>query len=150
MLSKLSSPKSAGFALIEVMVGITLITIVLIPVLTYFANGVRFVHQSEIRSQALDLARKSIERIKAEAAKNWDNLNNYCSTFSLSTVAQDNDPQAPDYYDLLANDYNITVSLPGGIDVNGDGVADCEELIVTVTWDNASKSVRLETLIAKR
>lgn len=152
MLEKVLLSDSRGFTLIEILLGITIITVALIPILNYFINSTELVHRSEIRSQALKLARDSMELIKAEAAEDWTNLTNYLNEFSMANLYD----SAVYEYDLLSQ-YDITTSEQG-FDFNGDGIINDSNLgrkiSVTVSWktrsDSTTEALQLETLLANR
>jgi prepilin-type N-terminal cleavage/methylation domain-containing protein len=137
------SVQEEGFTLIEVMLGITIISVILIPVLYNFSYSTKIIHEIEISSQALKLLNNTIEMIKAEASNNWSNLDSYVNTITLEDIALS--------YDLLASDYNLTVFLSGyDFNSDGDNSNDNEtgrKLSVSIDWDNGVEVLNIDTLI---
>jgi prepilin-type N-terminal cleavage/methylation domain-containing protein len=137
------SVQEEGFTLIEVMLGITIISVILIPVLYNFSYSTKIIHEIEISSQALKLLNNAIEMIKAEASNNWSNLDSYVNTITLEDIALS--------YDLLVSDYNLTVFLSGyDFNSDGDNSNDNEtgrKLSVSIDWDNGVEVLNIDTLI---
>ncbi|SHM24196.1 type IV pilus modification PilV family protein [Halanaerobium congolense] len=66
--------ESSGFSLIEVMAAIVILTLAFFPVIAYFTNSIGFVTQREILSEANDITVNTMEYLKKESEKNWDDL----------------------------------------------------------------------------
>lgn len=133
--------KEAGFTLIEIIVSIAILSIIIIATSRYYVKSIQFVHRTEIRSQALLIARITIEEMKAEAVDNWDILDDIVSNFNV-------DDSVFSSLDLLSNyTINITLNQP---DIDGDGSNDTnlQEIVVNVSW--GTDEVELQSLIAKR
>jgi Tfp pilus assembly protein PilV len=141
-----------GFTLVDVMLGITILSLALLPFMGFFANSTRIVHNTEIRSQALKIARDALEIIKGKTEYDWsflDNLNAFCINNIYDSATQD--------YDLLV-DYTLTAAYLSGYDFNGDGNTTNDldlgrKVIVTVGWNDVTgtdRQVKIETIIAKR
>jgi type II secretory pathway pseudopilin PulG len=141
-----------GFTLVDVMLGITILSLALLPFMVFFANSTRIVHNTEIRSQALKIARDALEIIKGKTEYDWsflDNLNAFCINNIYDSATQD--------YDLLV-DYTLTAAYLSGYDFNGDGNTTNDldlgrKVIVTVGWNDVTgtdRQVKIETIIAKR
>jgi len=141
-----------GFTLVDVMLGITILSLALLPFMGFFANSTRIVHNTEIRSQALKIARDALEIIKARVEYDWsflDKLNTFCINNIYNSSTQD--------YDLLV-DYTLTAAYLSGYDFNGDGNTTNDldlgrKVIVTVSWNDMTdtdRQVKIETIIAKR
>ena len=134
--NKNSKKKEEGFTLIEIVVSILILSIIIIATSSYFSNSVRFVQQTSIRSQALLIARMTIEEIKNEATEfeDWDDLASELRTIDIADDIFGN-------FDLLTNDYDIIIAI-------SDIETDLKMIEVKVNWD--SSNVQLETLITKR
>lgn len=135
-----------GFTLVEVMLAIVILTIAFIPILYYYSSSIKIVHQTEIRSQAIKLARDYMEIIKSEAATDWENLYNFTEKLKIDDISSD--------YNLLAKDYKLDVTF-SGYDFNGDGDSTNDgnigkKVTVKITWENGTRELKLETLISKR
>jgi Tfp pilus assembly protein PilV len=130
---------SEGFSLIETMAGIILLTIAIFPALGYFTNSVDFVHQTEIRSQAMDIAADTMEYFQAEAQNNWSDINTKSDSFSLDDLVTF-EAQYDD--NLLIDDYTIDIYLTENEVVEGN-----KKISVRVLWNNDSKSVQLNSLL---
>jgi len=113
-----------GMSLIEVMVGITLLSIALIPILNYFGNSTKFTYQTGLRNQALNLAEAKMEEVKS---KDFDGIDSEPET----TVTG---------YSNFEREVEVTTSYNGN--------SGLKKISVIVSWDG--KSVKLQTLIAKR
>lgn len=130
-----------GFTLIEIIIAIAILSIIIIASSQYYTNSIYFVNHSEIRSQALLLARISIEEMKAKAINNWDTVDDIAAAFSIESPVFSS-------IDLLSNNYNITVNL-AEIDIDADGTNDdIREITVNVNWEQGN--LELESLISKR
>ncbi|GAB6100353.1 hypothetical protein JCM16358_22320 [Halanaerocella petrolearia] len=60
--------KETGFTLVEVVVGITILSLVLIPILGSFIGGFQMITDTNKKTQALSLARWAIESVKGCAS----------------------------------------------------------------------------------
>ncbi len=137
-----------GFTLIEIILSIAILSIVIIAGSRYYINSIQFVHQSGIRSQALLIARNTVEEMKAEAVANWDNLNVIADNFEDAAFSKDDDDIFSSL-DLLSNNYIITITF-SQTDIDGDGSNDTDlrEITVNVSW--GTDDIELKSLIAKR
>lgn len=135
MLSTFYWHPEEGMSLIEVMIGITILSIALIPILGYFVNSTKMVTETESRSIALNLAQQKMEEIKNI---DFDNLNK-------SEITDNED------YGEIDIDSDGEVDYPNfKREVKIEGT-DIKEVTVTVFWKNGNdSSVKLQTLIAKR
>ncbi len=134
MIHKKLINEEYGISLIEVMVTIVLVTIAIIPLLNFFTNNTKIVHQQAIRSQAINLARNAVEDLRHEAIKDWDNLDTTASHYSLDDCAGDND---------LKTNYDINVNLT-------DFDSQVKKISITISWNSYSNSIVLDTLVRKR
>ncbi|MBC9784922.1 prepilin-type N-terminal cleavage/methylation domain-containing protein [Heliobacterium chlorum] len=75
MKRKRSNPQN-GFALIEVLIAVTLLTIVLVPLFGTVVAAERLERRSEKATQALLLAQEILERKIAQLKVEWTNTNN--------------------------------------------------------------------------
>ncbi|MTI60880.1 MAG: prepilin-type N-terminal cleavage/methylation domain-containing protein [Firmicutes bacterium] len=133
--------REEAFTLIEIIMAIAILSIIIIASSQYYINSIHFVNYSEIRSQALLIARIAIEEIKAAAVNNWDTAGDVAAVFSIESPVFSS-------IDLLSNDYNITINL-AEIDIDGDGNNDdLREITVNVSWEQGN--LELESLISKR
>lgn len=133
--------REEAFTLIEIIMAIVILSIIIIASSQYYINSIHFVNYSEIRSQALLIARITIEEIKAAAVNNWDTVDDIATAFSIESPVFSS-------IDLLSNDYNITINL-AEIDIDGDGTNDdLREITVNVSWEQGN--LELESLISKR
>lgn len=131
-----------GFTIIEIVLAISIMAIIIVFMLNFFGTSTGFVHQTEIRSQALNIARIAMEELKARAENNWSNFLLTATTFDISD----------DIYsdlDFFTDDYILTVNLTQQ-DINGDDEYDenIRKIEITVSW--GSNSISLESLITKR
>ena len=127
-----------GFSMIELLVGISILSIALVPIAGFFINNTRMVNDTEEKSQALDLAERVLEDLKGTAA-----MDNTSKTFTerLNDTADTWSNKSLDGYeiDVIVQDYK--------------GEEDLQKLTVEVSWNLAESkppSVKLETLLARR
>ncbi|ADL13271.1 type IV pilus modification PilV family protein [Acetohalobium arabaticum] len=119
-----------GMSLIEVMVGITLLFIALVPILGYFVSSTRMVSETEKKSIALNLAQQKMEKLKS---KDFVDLPDSIKNHDKIDIDGDGEDDYPNF----------------NIEVNGDPDDKIKEITVIVHW-NDDELVKLETLIAKR
>lgn len=132
--------KSEGFSLVETMSSIVILTIAIFPALGYFTNSINFVHQTEIRSQAMDIAVDTMEHFKMahqmayqnESFDISDEVNNFENNGSSET-------NIINTYDTFIDDYDIEVSLTD--------IGALAKIKVSVLWNNSSKNVELTSLV---
>ncbi len=95
MIKKIDNEK--GLTLIEVLVSITLLSIVIITFLSFFTNAFRFNSINDDSIQAMNIAREQQALIKEES---WNDIT---STYPMTT----------DYYVQTINqpDYDIKISI---------------------------------------
>ena len=128
--------KSDGFSLVETMSSIVILTIAIFPALGYFTNSINLVHQTEIRSQAMDMAVDTMEYFKMASQNEALDINTAADDFANNGTSETN---IINTYDQFIDDYNIEVSL---ID-NGA----LEKIKVRVLWNDGSKNVELTSLV---
>jgi len=128
--------KSDGFSLVEAMSAIVILTIAIFPALGYFTNSIDFVNQTEIRSQAMDIAVDTMEHFKMASQNESVDINIESNNFLTNGTSETNIINA---YDLFTDDYNIEVSLTG--------IGDLNKVEVRVLWNDGSKNVELTSLV---
>lgn len=133
MFSKLLN-NSAGYSLVETMSAVVILTIAIFPALGYFANSVGFVHQTEIRSQAMDIASDTMENFKSESKNNWSNLNSEADSYTINNLA--------DKYDFFVDDYNIEVKVSAT-----ELIEDVKDIKVTISWNDGANNLSLSSLL---
>ncbi len=139
--------QNEGFILLEIIVVITIISIGLMPFISYFSNTLFFLHKSEKESQAYKLANTTMEIFKKEVVYDWSNLETIASNFTINNISTNND--------LFTDDYNINVNL-SGFDFDGDGDIDSDDseigrkINIQVSWDNDSDNIQLDSLLRRR
>jgi Tfp pilus assembly protein PilV len=129
--------KNDGFSLVETMSGIVILTIALFPALGYFTNSVQFVHQTEIRSQAMDIAADTMEYFKKEAKNNFSGIDSKADEFNNTN---DGGTGIIDNYDSFT-EYDIDVIT------SDTGIGNNKKITVEVNWNNGQKNVQLTSLI---
>ena len=65
-MRRIDFKENKGFTLIEIIMAIVILSLALIPILGFFINSIGFVDQTEINSQALDMAADTMEYFKNE------------------------------------------------------------------------------------
>ncbi|MCK8827970.1 type II secretion system GspH family protein [Natroniella acetigena] len=108
-------------------VGIAILSIVLVPVLSFFSNSLGFISRTDQRTQALSLAQQTMEEIKA----------------------QDFELLKDDAWAEEVGNFSFYI----GIDVEEEpeGWEDIKKVTVTVSWgEDDSQKIELVTLITKR
>jgi len=133
MFSKLLN-NSAGYSLVETMSAVVILTIAIFPALGYFANSVGFVHQTEIRSQAMDIASDTMETFKSESKNNWSNLNSEADNFTINNLV--------DKYDFFVDDYSIQVNVS-----DTELIEDVKDIKVTISWNGGANNLSLSSLL---
>jgi Tfp pilus assembly protein PilV len=128
--------KSDGFSLVETMSSIVILTIAIFPALGYFTNSINLVHQTEIRSQAMDMAVDTMEYFKMTSKNESLDINTAVDNFANNGT---NETNIINTYDQFIDDYNIEVSLTD----NGA----LEKINVRVLWNDGSKNVELTSLV---
>jgi len=128
--------KSDGFSLVETMSSIVILTIAIFPALGYFTNSINLVHQTEIRSQAMDMAADTMEYFKMASQNEALDINTAADDFANNGTSETN---IINTYDQFIDDYNIEVSLTD----NGA----LEKIKVRVLWNDGSKNVELTSLL---
>lgn len=130
-----------GFTLIEIILSISIISIVLILLLSFFSGSTVFINETAVRSQALEIAETTMEELKAEADRDWDNFLDIAPSFNINNdIFSEMD---------LFRDYNISVNLSQD-DIDGDSEddEDIRKITITVAW--GSNNIQLESLVVKR
>lgn len=133
MFSKLLN-NSTGYSLVETMTAVVILTIAIFPALGYFTNSIGFVHQTEIRSQAMDIASDTMENFKSEAKNNWSNLNSAADNFTINNLV--------DNYNYFVDDYNIDVKIS-----DTELIEDVKDVTVTISWHNGANNLSLSSLL---
>ncbi|SJZ86216.1 type IV pilus modification PilV family protein [Selenihalanaerobacter shriftii] len=139
MFQKESLQQEEGMSLIEVVVGITLLTIALIPMMNFFANNTRMTHNLGMREKALNLAQATIEGLKAQ---DFDSLSDSTDDYGNITIDVDGDGNS-DYLNFR----RVIKIEPYPAD---PGDLAIRLVTVEVFWDNDNQHVELQTLIARR
>ena len=146
---QVTGDSQAGFSLIELVVGIAILSVAVVPVAGFFANNTRLVSEAEKRKQALQLARWVIEDMKGTAAKIDETGQDF--TDSLDQAAADWNQKSPSD---MKEDLNWTNEYK--VDVTPDdyqGEEDLKQVTVVVSWNLSQEKVpqvELNTLIARR
>ncbi len=136
-----------GYMLLEIMVSIAIITIVLLPFISYFSNSLYVLSKTEMESQAYQFATSAVESLKMKSVHDWENMETYAGNFSLSDVSTNND--------LFTDDFNIAVTI-NDFDFNSDGNIDSDDsllgkkLSVVVSWNEGKRDIQIDTLLRKR
>ncbi|MBM7556891.1 type IV pilus modification PilV family protein [Halanaerobacter jeridensis] len=138
----------AGFSMIELLVGISILSIALVPIAGFFVNNTRMVNDIDQQSQALNLAKRVIEDLKGTAVQ-ADKLNQDFTTQLEAAEESWNQKTPKDLQNELdvQGQYQIEVTLE-----NHSG-SDLKEVTVEVFWNSNQTdppSVKLETLLARR
>ena len=128
--------KSDGFSLVETMSSIVILTIAIFPALGYFTNSINLVHQTEIRSQAMDMAVDTMEYFKMTSQNEALDINDAADDFANNGTSETN---IINTYDQFTDDYNIEVSLTAA--------GTLEKIKVRVLWNDGSKNVELSSLV---
>lgn len=128
--------KSDGFSLVETMSSIVILTIAIFPALGYFTNSIDLVHQTEIRSQAMDIAVDTMEYFKMTSQNEALDINTKINEFNANGTSETN---IINTYDSFTDDYNIEVFLTE--------VGTLDKIKVQVLWNSGSKNVELTSLI---
>ncbi len=144
---KIFKSSEEAFTLIEVVTAITIITIALLALISYFSNSIGFVQQVNIRSQALKLAKDSVEIVKTYAINDWDNLETASTTLTMDDISSG--------YDLLTSDYQLFINISNvdNLDFDRDGIngdGDGKKITARISWNNDNREVVLETLVRER
>jgi len=130
--------KSDGFSLVETMSSIVILTIAIFPALGYFTNSINLVHQTEIRSQAMDMAVDTMEYFKMTSQNEALGLSKQANEFSTNTSDIEN--EIINSYDKFIDDYDIDVIFDSGIGNN-------KKITAIVYWDNDKKNYQLTSLV---
>ncbi|CCU79389.1 hypothetical protein HSACCH_01296 [Halanaerobium saccharolyticum subsp. saccharolyticum DSM 6643] len=130
--------KSDGYSLVETMSSIVILTIAIFPALGYFTNSINLVHQTEIRSQAMDMAVDTMEYFKMTSQNEALSLSTQVNKFSTNTSDIEN--EIINSYDKFTDDYDIDVIFDSGIGNN-------KKITATVYWDNDKKNYQLTSLV---
>lgn len=135
-------PKHAGFSLVEVMISMTILTIVFAAAFSalYTANLIH--HDSAKRAVANQIIQFEVENIRS---LNWTQV----SAFSSSSVDIITDSTLDD---LIANEFNnsfnLSRSATPATDDNGIISQTQQEITLTASWTgNRGKQVSISTLI---
>lgn len=147
-MKNLSGKCEAGFSMIELLVGISILSIALVPIAGFFVNNTRMVNDIDEQSQALKLAKRVIEDLKGTVAQ-ADKLNQDFTTQLEAAEESWNQKTPKDLQNELdvQGQYQIEVTLK-----NHSG-SDLKEVTVEVFWNlnqTEPPSVKLETLLARR
>ena len=116
-----------GFSLIEVMVSIVLLSLVLLPIISYFITSIQAVDHTEQRTIALNLAQAKIEELKIKDFNNIvDEIEGYGAIGSSSSAQEK----------FKRKTKVVTVE---------DG--NMKRVTVQVLWNQGQKKLKLTTLI---
>ncbi|MGM0472260.1 MAG: type IV pilus modification PilV family protein [Bacillota bacterium] len=114
-----------GLTLVEVMVGMAILAVVLIPMTGYLTNSLRMVNQTNLRSKALNLAQMKLEEVKSKEVAN------------INSVVED-------YGDLSeASNFKREVEIK-------ELESGLKEVIITVWWADDNKSLQLKSIVGER
>ncbi|GAB6137117.1 hypothetical protein JCM15060_03060 [Halanaerobaculum tunisiense] len=114
----------AGMTLIEVMIGITILTTALLPIMGFFINQTRLTYESGLRSEALQLAQQAMEEIKATEFNRLE-----------TKAAEKTESISPFDRQVVLDDYQAAEDL--------------KKITITISWGQ-TKSLQLQTLLASR
>jgi len=121
--------KNEGFSLVEVLVAIVVLSIIVLPIINYFANSIGIVHQSGQLSQAQDIAIDTLEIAKSKSYF-YDNngilITNSNAANELESLAVAN----MNRYDLFEN-YQIVINI-----TNIGSINTIRKISVTISWDD--------------
>lgn len=121
--------KEEGITLIEILLGITLLAIVLVPIFSFFGNSAKIIQQTDIREKALYIAQQTIEELKVV---DFDELESEAENFTDSLTVGDR-------YPVFERDINISP-----IEAN------LKEITVIISWDNDTQDITLKTRVTGR
>lgn len=124
-----------GMSLIEVMVGIAILAIALIPIMNYFASSTKMIHETGLRTQAVNLAKAKMEELKAKSFGELRSLEGSVKTADYGDIT--------DY-----TNFKRKVKVQN-LDYDAGKETVTEKVKVTVYWDNDKRHVTLETIIMK-
>ncbi|WP_459835425.1 type IV pilus modification PilV family protein [Halanaerobaculum tunisiense] len=110
--------------LIEVMIGITILTTALLPIMGFFINQTRLTYESGLRSEALQLAQQAMEEIKATEFNRLE-----------TKAAEKTESISPFDRQVVLDDYQAAEDL--------------KKITITISWGQ-TKSLQLQTLLASR
>jgi WD40 repeat protein len=144
-----SNNNTAGFTLLEVIVGIFIISVIVIPVAIYWGQALDVVGELDYRQEAREYATNSINRLQ-QATREIEATN--------SGWSQDNDLVWPDYLETVAADEESGIEInssQGSINVdkltrqidisNHQSNPNLKDVTVELTWDD--KSLALQSLL---
>lgn len=145
-----SDNNTAGFTLLEVIVGIFIISVIVIPVASYWGQALDVVGELDYRQEAREYATNSINRLR-QATREIEVKN--------SDWSRDNDLVWPDYLEAVATDEENGIEInssQGTINVdqltrqieivNYQSNPNLKDVTVELTWDD--KSLGLQSLLA--
>ncbi|MCK8816851.1 prepilin-type N-terminal cleavage/methylation domain-containing protein [Natroniella sulfidigena] len=119
--------KEEGFSLLEMVIGIAILSIVLIPTLSFFSSSLSFIGRTDQRTQALNVGQQMMEELKAQ---DFEGLEDKEKTKEVG---------------------NFSFDLDIEVEEEPDALEDIKKVTVTVSWeDDDSQKIELVTLITKR
>ncbi|HYE80373.1 MAG TPA: prepilin-type N-terminal cleavage/methylation domain-containing protein, partial [bacterium] len=123
MRHPLRSMASRGFTLLEVMIGITLLVIIVLPLASLYAVSLTTIQQSALYSQALGLARDRMEMVQAMdygvlgweleslvPGFEWHNRPGYIIAYQQRDVPST--PELEEVYDPTRNNGSVDYEIP--------------------------------------
>ena len=148
-MKSLNCNSNDGFSMIELLVGVSILSIALVPIAGFFVNNTRMVDDTKEQSRALKLAEMVIEDLKGTAAKAKKKGQDF--TTQLEAAEDQWNQKSPSDLQTelnLKDQYQIEVTIE-----NSGGESELKEVTVEVFWNlnlAQSPSVKLETLLARR
>ncbi|WP_408956425.1 prepilin-type N-terminal cleavage/methylation domain-containing protein [Natroniella sp. ANB-PHB2] len=128
MIYKEIFSKEEAFSLLEVVIGIAILSIVLIPTLSFFSNSLGFIGRIDQRTRALNLAQQTMEELKADAERDFNLLEDKWNDYQEEEVV-----------------FSIKVVV-GEFPTEPD--KNIKKITVTVSWED--QKIKLVTLIAEK
>ena len=145
-----------GFTLIEIIVAIVILSLAIIPILSYFIQSIDIVDQTENHSQALDIAIDSTEYfrniIENDSYSDLTNLQVKMDDFSEAFNNNTNDNELSNY-DKFTN-YILDINAEEkDVYADNNNKGDNNTLIkitVDISWDDGKRDMKLDTLVRRR
>jgi len=147
---KVDFNQEEGVTLLEVVVVILILTVVLVAILGFLINSIRTTDDDEKYSEALFLARWTIESVKSIALNTYDfTITNLISELkNLDDITVEGEESNLLTFTLDSHpDFDISVKLEN---YSGE---DLKKVKVKILWNNRrgnSQKVELKTLVTKR
>jgi len=120
-----------AMTLTEVLLALVLLAVALVPAFRVLTRGMVLARDIELRSRAVFLAQREIERVLSEAAGNFN------QDFSL-TSEDVGDGFLATVQDGAENSLSKSISVQVGWDADGDNGLDAAEVLVTLMMKAAN------------